>query len=147
MPHAPGPEPAPGSRDHEHDQESHGEDVPEHRPGMHRAHGGTSVRRLGFSHDTDAALVERAAIAAYNCGEGNVRKAIEAGIDVDAPTAGHDYSRAVLAFAEAYRGLAAFEPPPPQPMSTPAAPQAASAGLWGAILGWLMKIFVRRSSP
>lgn len=73
---------------------------------------------------------ERPAIAAYNCGEGNVRKAIDAGADVDLYTTGHDYSRAVLAYAEAYRGLAAAGPPPgPGPAPKPQPPQAASVGL------------------
>lgn len=92
---------------------------------------------------------ERAAIAAYNCGEGNVRKALEAGADVDLYSANHDYSRGVLAFAEAYRGLAAFrQQPEPAPIpSAPKPPQAASAGFWATMLGWLMKIFVKRSSP
>jgi hypothetical protein len=94
-------------------------------------------------------IVERAAIAAYNCGEGNVRKAIAAGADVDLNTTGHDYSRAVLVYAEAYRNLAAPEPPPPEPEPTPEPqpPQAASVGLWGSLIGLLMKIFIKRDSP
>lgn len=40
-----------------------------------------------------------AAAAAYNCGPGNVNKAIAAGKDVDAYTTGHDYSKDVLARA------------------------------------------------
>jgi hypothetical protein len=38
----------------------------------------------------------RAAVAAYNCGQGNVTKAIDDGFDVDIYTTGHDYSRDVL---------------------------------------------------
>jgi hypothetical protein len=49
--------------------------------------------------------LERAAVAAYNCGEGNIRQAIERGEDLDHRTAGQDYSRSVLAFAADYREL------------------------------------------
>jgi len=49
-------------------------------------------------------LIERAAIAAYNCGEGNVLKAYRAGEDLDSRTAGRNYSKNVLEFAEAYGG-------------------------------------------
>lgn len=42
----------------------------------------------------------RAAVAAYNCGEGNVKKVVLAGQDVDSKTTGHDYSRDVLERAE-----------------------------------------------
>jgi hypothetical protein len=38
----------------------------------------------------------RAATAAYNCGRGNVGRAINNGVDVDSYTTGHDYSRDVL---------------------------------------------------
>ena len=38
----------------------------------------------------------RAALAAYNCGPGNVLKAIRNGLDVDFYTAHHDYSKDVL---------------------------------------------------
>jgi len=38
-----------------------------------------------------------AAVAAYNCGAGDVRSALDAGRPVDEPTAGHDYSADVLA--------------------------------------------------
>lgn len=47
-----------------------------------------------------AALLERGAVAAYNCGEGNVLKAHLAGKDIDIRTAGHNYSARVMAFAE-----------------------------------------------
>lgn len=39
--------------------------------------------------------LHRAITAAYNCGEGNVVKAITAGNDVDSRTTGHDYSKDV----------------------------------------------------
>lgn len=41
-------------------------------------------------------LIERAAIAAYNCGEGNVKRALIAGADVDRATALNNYSADVL---------------------------------------------------
>lgn len=53
----------------------------------------------------DLGLIERAAIAAYNCGEGNVWKAIKNNEDIDSRTTGKDYSRAVLEYAEAYRNV------------------------------------------
>lgn len=49
--------------------------------------------------------LERASIAAYNCGEGNVWKSIKAGEPIDSRTTGKDYSKAVLEYAEAYRDL------------------------------------------
>jgi len=52
------------------------------------------------------AELERATIAAYNCGEGNVMKAIrEHGRDLDYFTAHHNYSAEVLRLAEIYRDL------------------------------------------
>ncbi len=48
----------------------------------------------------------RAAIAAYNCGEGNVQKALLAGEDIDSRTSRQNYSRVVLEYAEAYNQLA-----------------------------------------
>lgn len=42
----------------------------------------------------------RAAIAAYNCGEGNVRRVFRAGHDIDSRTAHKTYSADVLARAE-----------------------------------------------
>ena len=45
----------------------------------------------------------RAAIAAYNCGIGNVERAIHAGEDVDARTTGRNYSQDVLRRAAAFK--------------------------------------------
>jgi hypothetical protein len=45
----------------------------------------------------------RAGVAAYNCGRGNVVKAINAGQDVDQYTTGHDYSRDVVRRADWFR--------------------------------------------
>jgi len=41
-------------------------------------------------------LLHRGAIAAYNCGEGAVCKVLQAGLDVDSRTTGHNYSADVL---------------------------------------------------
>jgi len=49
--------------------------------------------------------LERAAIAAYNCGEGNVFKTIVRKENVDLHSAHGDYSKSVLEYAEAYKGL------------------------------------------
>jgi len=49
--------------------------------------------------------LERAAIAAYNAGEGRVLKVIEQGLDVDIRTAHGNYSREVLRFADLYLKL------------------------------------------
>jgi hypothetical protein len=45
----------------------------------------------------------RAALAAYNCGAGNVLRALRQGVDVDFYTAGRDYSRDVLDRAGFFR--------------------------------------------
>jgi peptidoglycan hydrolase-like protein with peptidoglycan-binding domain len=55
------------------------------------------------------ALGRAGGIAAYNCGAGNVRKALSRGKGVDAYTAGGDYSADVLARLAALGGA----PPPP----------------------------------
>ncbi|KAM9817565.1 lysozyme g-like [Neosynchiropus ocellatus] len=46
---------------------------------------------------------QRAALAAYNQGPGNVRRAVDEGRDVDHYTTGQDYSNDVLARAQYYR--------------------------------------------
>jgi membrane-bound lytic murein transglycosylase MltF len=46
-----------------------------------------------------------AATAAYNCGAGNVKKALQAGSDVDTRTTGHDYSSDVRARMKAIVSL------------------------------------------
>jgi hypothetical protein len=47
----------------------------------------------------------RAIVASYNCGQGNVNKALKAGADVDRYTFGGDYSKSVMEFAGVYRKL------------------------------------------
>ena len=54
-------------------------------------------------------FIERATVASYNCGPGNVMKALAAHEDVDARTAGHNYSYCVLAFAGYYKHLTTGE--------------------------------------
>lgn len=49
--------------------------------------------------------LERAITAAYNSGEGNVGKCINAGIDVDSRTADHNYSKQVFEFRDIYKTL------------------------------------------
>jgi hypothetical protein len=51
--------------------------------------------------------IEQASIAAYNCGEGNVVRAIQAGLGCDHYTAHGNYSADVLRLAEIYLGLEA----------------------------------------
>lgn len=53
----------------------------------------------------DSDLADRAITAAYNCGQGNVYKALKAGKDVDLYTHNHDYSRMVWQYRETYRKL------------------------------------------
>lgn len=66
----------------------------------------------GYFEGLSQEEAEQASIAAYNCGEGNERKAIasddgEPGLqdDFDERTAGHDYSADVLARAEQFRDI------------------------------------------
>lgn len=46
-----------------------------------------------------------AIVAAYNCGEGNVYKAIKKGISVDTYTHNHDYSKEVFRYKDIYNSL------------------------------------------
>lgn len=63
------------------------------------------LNNKGLLNNMSEVEAERAAVAAYNCGEGNVRKVIEAGDDIDARTAGRNYSADVLARAEQFKGI------------------------------------------
>jgi hypothetical protein len=49
--------------------------------------------------------IHRAAIAAYNCGQSNVRKVLELGQDIDARTFNDDYSKEVIRFSDIYKHL------------------------------------------
>ena len=53
--------------------------------------------------------LERASIASYNCGQGNVLRALREHEDVDTYTAGRNYSRKVLEFAGIYSRLGETE--------------------------------------
>ena len=50
----------------------------------------------GLLDNLSEADAQRASVAAYNCGEGNVAKMLRSGQDVDTRTAGGDYSADVL---------------------------------------------------
>lgn len=49
--------------------------------------------------------LHRAITAAYNCGEGNVRKVLEAKQDIDTRTHNRDYSKAVWEYRALYRSI------------------------------------------
>lgn len=49
--------------------------------------------------------LQRAITAAYNCGEGNVKKALEEGEDIDHRTYNHDYSAEVWRFRQIFNSL------------------------------------------
>ena len=76
------------------DDRYHGEFTSSHANDDHAAHVDYAARFLaGLIEELPS---ERAAIAAYNAGPGNVRAALRQGLDVDAYTTGGDYSRDVL---------------------------------------------------
>lgn len=64
------------------------------------------------SHPHGSADPLQAAIAAYNCGRGNVNRAISNDVDVDAYTTGHDYSRDVTARAAWFKANGFDDLPP-----------------------------------
>ncbi len=81
------------------------------------------------------AELERAAIAAYNCGEGNALKSWIQGEDPDTHTTGRDYSRCVLEFAEAYAQICRESQPAPAP--EPPAPRGILAAIQRLLLRFL----------
>ena len=89
-------------------------------------------------------ILERASVAAYNCGEGNVLKAHLAGEDIDSRTAGHCYSARVMAFAKQYR-LATPADLPAIPPEIPA-PKQESAGVFGLLWNLVLKTFIGRKA-
>lgn len=58
----------------------------------------------------DETMHLRAAIAAYNCGEGNVKKVLLSKDDVDTRTTGKDYSKDVLERAKTFAELGFDDP-------------------------------------
>jgi hypothetical protein len=60
------------------------------------------ANRFGY-FDSDFAKLFWGVVAAYNCGAGNVAKAVANGDDVDSRTTGHDYSADVRARALALK--------------------------------------------
>lgn len=59
--------------------------------------------------DLPATLFDRAITAAYNCGQGNVKKVVDAGQDIDARTYDHNYSAEVWRFREIFKSLQIVE--------------------------------------
>lgn len=52
-------------------------------------------------------ITDRAALASYNCGRGNVQRAIAHNLDIDFYTTGRDYSKKVLEYVRWYQSLPA----------------------------------------
>lgn len=91
--------------------------------------------------------LERAAICAYNCGEGNVEKSIKAGEDPDSRTAGKDYGKSVLQYADIYRAIIEEKEasrPAPVAVLTPVKIETGSLGFFAFLMDLLKKLFGRR---
>lgn len=92
---------------------------------------GVSLANRASIFNLTAAQMERAAIAAYNCGEGNVVRALQAGLDVDYYTAHQDYSKKVLEYAALYASLEAdYLVPPAVQDAAPSARKSILSRLW-----------------
>jgi hypothetical protein len=63
------------------------------------------IRERAYGRFLTTSELERASIAAYNCGQGRVMTCITANMDFDTYTAHRNYSKEVLRLAEAYRSL------------------------------------------
>ena len=63
------------------------------------------LMQKGWQQKLDAFTFERAVTAAYNCGQGNVDKALNNGKDVDHFTFSKDYSKEVFRYRSIYRNL------------------------------------------
>lgn len=61
--------------------------------------------RKGWSTKLCPDMFLRAVTAAYNCGQGNVHKALSRGLNVDYYTFNHDYSKEVFRFKKIYEEL------------------------------------------
>lgn len=59
----------------------------------------------GWAQKLEATQFERAVTAAYNCGQGNVHKALSGGGDVDCYTYANDYSKEVFRYRRIYKSL------------------------------------------
>jgi hypothetical protein len=59
------------------------------------------ITRYSLSQD----IIDRAITASFNCGEGNVMKAIKSNKDIDSYTANNDYSKQVFNFRKVYVNL------------------------------------------
>ena len=63
------------------------------------------LQQKGWQNKLPATMFQRAVTAAYNCGEGNVNKALANNLDVDNFTFAKDYSREVFRYRSLYNGL------------------------------------------
>ena len=63
------------------------------------------LKQKGWDQRLSSEMWQRAITAAYNCGEGNVDKALSRGLDVDTYTFSKDYSDEVFRYRGIYDGL------------------------------------------
>ena len=63
------------------------------------------LQQKGWQTKLPATMFQRAVTAAYNCGEGNVNKALTNNLDVDNFTFAKDYSREVFRYRSLYTNL------------------------------------------
>jgi transglycosylase-like protein with SLT domain len=63
------------------------------------------LKSKGWQDELDPNTWERAITAAYNCGEGNVNKALSKNLDVDCFTFSKDYSKEVFRYRNIYTKL------------------------------------------
>jgi len=63
------------------------------------------LEQRGWKEKLSETMCERAITAAYNCGEGNVNKALQRNLDVDSYTFAKDYSNEVFRYRNIYNNL------------------------------------------
>lgn len=63
------------------------------------------LKQKGWKAKLQGTMWERAVTAAYNCGEGNVNKALAANLDIDSYTFAKDYSKEVFRYRGIYQNL------------------------------------------
>ncbi len=63
------------------------------------------LKQKGWDERLSDEMFERAITAAFNCGQGNVNKALSNGSDVDRYTFSNDYSREVFRYRNIYKNL------------------------------------------